>query len=99
MLGGGFSAVASWPRASFWNLIIRITDSIGASLAAAAADSAMRRLLECALAGCGAHEVHVAQFKRCAACKGIVYCCKEHQLADWPAHKAACKAARKTSSK
>ena len=30
----------------------------------------------------------------CAACKTVAYCCKEHQVEDWPAHKAACKAAR-----
>jgi hypothetical protein len=27
-----------------------------------------------------------------------VYCCKEHQTADWPAHEAACKAARKAAA-
>ena len=52
----------------------------------------------CALGACGAREVHEAQFKSCAACKAIVYCCREHQAADWPAHKAACKAARKAAA-
>lgn len=33
--------------------------------------------------------------KRCGGCNAVFYCCKEHQLADWSAHKAACKAARK----
>jgi hypothetical protein len=49
-------------------------------------------------AHCGAREVHVAQFKRCAACKGVVFCGKDCQLANWPQHKAACKAARKAAA-
>ena len=49
----------------------------------------------CALEACGAREVHPAQFKKCAACQAVVYCCKQHQEQHWPAHKAACKAARK----
>ena len=51
-------------------------------------------LRSCTLAGCGAKEAHLAQFKRCAACKAVVYCCCEHQVAGWPSHKRACKAAR-----
>jgi hypothetical protein len=51
-------------------------------------DSGRRR---CALAGCGAKEAHVSHFKTCAACKAVVYCSREHQVADWPNHKAACK--------
>ena len=49
-------------------------------------------------AHCGACEVHVAQFKRCSACKTVVFCSKDCQLANWPQHKAACKAARKTAA-
>lgn len=51
-------------------------------------------LRSCALACCGAKEAHPQHFKSCAACRGAAYCCKEHQTADWPAHKPACKAAR-----
>ena len=51
--------------------------------------------LTCALQSGGAREAHAAHFKRCAACKTVVYCCREHQVEHWPAHKAACKAARK----
>jgi hypothetical protein len=51
-------------------------------------------LRSCALASCGAKEAHPLHFKRCASCRAEVYCSREHQLADWPAHKAACKAAR-----
>jgi hypothetical protein len=63
------------------------------------ARKASRGLRSCGLASCGAKEAHVDHYKRCSACKTIVYCCKEHQLADWPAHKAACKAARKAAAK
>ena len=59
----------------------------------ATAQSAATRC--CALASCGARELHVAHFKACAACKTVVYCSKEHQTQDWPNHKAACKTARK----
>ena len=67
--------------------------SVTAYLAAAEAEGAARGLHTCALAGCAAKEVHVSQFKKCGACRTVAYCCKEHQVADWPAHKAACKAA------
>ena len=55
-------------------------------------------LRSCALPGCGAKEAHPAHFKSCAACRTVVYCCREHQVAGWPAHKKACKAARKAAS-
>ena len=65
---------------------------------AEAAASVAPGLRSCALAGCGAKEAHPQHFKSCAACRGVVYCCKEHQTADWPAHKPACKAARKAKA-
>jgi hypothetical protein len=65
--------------------------------ASAAATATARGLRVCALRTCGAQEVHASQFKRCAACLSVVYCCKEHQVQDWPAHKAACRAARKAA--
>jgi hypothetical protein len=65
--------------------------------ATAAATAAARGLHFCALHTCGAQEVHASQFKRCAACLSVVYCCKEHQVQGWPAHKAACRAARKAA--
>ena len=63
--------------------------------AAAEAEVAAGRLQQCALAGCAAPESHASQFKRCGACRTVCYCSREHQLEDWPSHKAACKAARK----
>ena len=51
-------------------------------------------LRRCALASCGAKEAHPSHYKACAACRGVVYCCKEHQQLHWPSHKAACKAAK-----
>ena len=55
-------------------------------------------LRTCALPGCGAREAHPAHFKSCAACRTVVYCCREHQVAGWPSHKKACKAARKAQA-
>ena len=52
-------------------------------------------LRSCALPGCGAKEAHPQHFKNCAACRTVVYCCREHQVEGWPAHKKACKAACK----
>ena len=52
----------------------------------------------CALPGCGAKEAHPAHFKSCAACRMVVYCCREHQVEGWPGHKKACKAARKAAA-
>jgi hypothetical protein len=65
--------------------------------ATAAATAAARGLHFCALHTCGAQEVHASLFKRCSACLSVVYCCKEHQVQGWPAHKAACRAARKAA--
>ena len=65
---------------------------------AAVERTARRGLRSCGLASCGAKEAHVDHFKRCSACKTIVYCCKEHQLEHWPAHKRDCKAARKAAA-
>ena len=55
-------------------------------------------LRTCAMPGCGAREAHPAHFKSCAACRAVVNCCREHQVAGWPAHKKACKAARKAAA-
>ena len=52
----------------------------------------------CALASCETREAHPQHFKRCAACRTVAYCSREHQVADWPAHKAVCKATRKAAS-
>ena len=66
--------------------------------AAAHANLAAGRLLRCALPGCAAQEAHAGHFKRCAACRAVCYCSREHQTEHWPSHKAACKAARKAAA-
>ena len=63
---------------------------------AAASTASQRR--SCAHSSCGAKEAHPGLYKKCSACSTVVYCCKEHQVADWPQHKAACKAARKATA-
>jgi hypothetical protein len=63
-----------------------------------AAAAASGLLKSCALAGCGAKEAHVSHFGKCGSCKTVAYCCRDHQLADWQTHKAACKAARKAAA-
>ena len=69
-----------------------------AQLAAIAKSATAPGLRSCALASCGAKEAHPDHFKSCAACRAVAYCCREHQVADWPSHKAACKAARKAGA-
>ncbi len=65
---------------------------------AAAAAAAAPGLRSCALVACNAREQHPKHFRPCAACRIPVYCSKECQTVDWPAHKAACKAARKAAA-
>jgi hypothetical protein len=69
---------------------LRTRDDLDAEVAAG-------RLQQCALAGCASSEVHASHFKRCGACRAVCYCSREHQVEDWPNHKAACKAARKAA--
>ena len=71
------------------------TDGAKVSINAALTAPGLR---SCVLERCGTREAHPQHFKQCAACRTVVYCCKEHQLEDWPTHKAACKAARKASA-
>jgi hypothetical protein len=68
--------------------------SCDSARAAAVAAAAAPGLRACALPACGVREAHVSHYKLCGACKTVVYCCKAHQAEHWPAHKAACKAAR-----
>ena len=58
------------------------------------AAAAPERLRVCALGSCGVRETYPAQYKLCAACTAAAYCSREHQVAHWAEHKAACKAAR-----
>ncbi len=79
-----------------------ISARLGATAQEIAAADAVQRatavLRTCALEACAAREVHEAQFKKCAACQAVVYCCKAHQEQHWQAHKPACKAARKAAA-
>jgi hypothetical protein len=42
--------------------------------------------MQCALPSCSK-----AAKRKCAACKSLGYCSREHQRADWKAHKKECK--------
>ena len=74
---------------------VRLEQTEEGFLVSARAKDAAVGLKHCALAACGAKEAHASHFSKCGACKTVAYCCREHQVADWPAHKAACKAARR----
>lgn len=78
-----------------WYKPIGVEELFSAVLEKSMSDPGLRC---CALASCGIKEAHPQHFKSCAACRGPVYCCKEHQTADWPRHKAECKAARKATA-
>ena len=80
-----------------------ITSAAHAALQSKRAVATLKSLLAsdlrcCALASCGVKEAHSGHYKSCAACRTVVYCSQEHHVADWPAHKAACKAARKAAA-
>ena len=76
----------------------RVFSVASATNAAREARLAAATLRCCSLRSCGARELHPGHYKQCGACKTVAYCCREHQLEDWPAHKAACKAARKAAA-
>ena len=78
--------------------ITAVERELNAYQAAANKSMSALGLRKCTLASCGAKEAHTSHFKACAACKAVVYCSREHQVADWPAHKAACKAAHKAAA-
>ncbi len=46
-------------------------------------------LRACALPDCERVEPEPKAFKLCSRCQHVVYCCKEHQAADWRRHKRA----------
>ncbi len=103
----GAALTAAWYRLARSGALVRKrigqgiaqTDAdTAARVARAKADAAKLGLHSCGLASCGAREAHASQFKPCAACRTVDYCCKEHQAADWPNHKAACKAARQVKA-
>lgn len=56
----------------------------------------------CTFSGCSnGSQAESFSLKLCTGCRSVRYCCRECQVADWKAHKAACKAAQggKTSKK
>jgi hypothetical protein len=95
--GGAWHAriIAAWRRLQSSGVLqrrglphaLKVVKADEAHVAAtSAACAATRGLRVCALHTCGAQEVHASQFKRCSACSSVVYCSKEHQVQDWPAH-------------
>mmetsp|Transcript_14690 Transcript_14690/g.24909 ORF Transcript_14690/g.24909 Transcript_14690/m.24909 type:complete len:155 (+) Transcript_14690:3-467(+) len=51
----------------------------------------------CFCDACGTQESISGIFKKCSGCRGASYCSVNCQTSAWPAHKAACKAARKAA--
>ena len=105
----GAALAAAWARLEETGVLVTMGSAMDASAASVSSTVASREAArvaaaaapechECALSGCSAREMHAAHFKSCAACRGVAYCSKEHQVAHWPAHKKACKAARKVQS-
>ena len=45
----------------------------------------------CAFPACGAQESAYSEFAYCGKCRRVVYCCREHQAADWELHKEPCR--------
>jgi len=83
----------AWLSADEQALLDKEAEDLNAKQVAARAAATAPKLLRCcALASCDAKEAHVWHFNRCAICKVVAYCCKEHQRTDWPAHKATCEA-------
>jgi hypothetical protein len=46
-----------------------------------------------------AAQANMSRLGKCSGCEGVSYCSKDCQRADWPRHKAVCKAARKQPPK
>ena len=55
------------------------------------ADIAKHGLRDCAHPSCSKTEKTVKEFAGCSGCRSVVYCCLEHQVLDWKAHKKACR--------
>jgi hypothetical protein len=51
----------------------------------------------CCCDACGAQENISGLFKKCSGCRSASYCSVGCQTSAWPAHKAACRAARKAA--
>jgi hypothetical protein len=66
--------------------------------ASLAAETGAEEQLRCSHTGCGAAgAADGVALKRCAACGVARYCSKACQVADWAAHKKACRAARRAA--
>lgn len=68
-----------------WGRSIHVAHNLDGSTAVRAVSHTVR-----ACASCGT----VAATKHCVACNAVHYCNRECQLAHWPQHKRACRAAR-----
>lgn len=63
----------------------------GASAAKYDRKGAMRA---CSAPGCEHGDADGSKLQACSRCRQALYCCQEHQAADWAAHCGPCKAAR-----
>jgi hypothetical protein len=56
-----------------------------------AKDVEKKSLRKCGHVECTKMERQPREFAACSKCRWVAYCCKDHQIADWPLHKKICK--------
>lgn len=56
-----------------------------------AKDVKKKGLRKCGHVECTNMERQPREFATCSKCRWVAYCCKDHQVADWPLHKKICK--------
>lgn len=75
------------------SLLFKIEGKNSLSLSTMDKDAKTNQDLRCVV--CDSKE----NLKRCTRCKGVVYCCRQHQIQDWPSHKVACTPTQRTEPK
>jgi len=81
---------------------LRAKQTLGTLLEGAAQASGMPQFklsrAHVACGNCGKHEEPAGSFQKCSNCKVAFYCGRSCQVADWPAHKKACRSVSRSST-